>query len=142
MAKKNSIKCSFCGRPSDMSEVLVPSAIDETYICAECIDQIHEMLGEYRSDAQEKAKAEAATDLDKVPRPREINDFLDQYVIGQNSAKKYLSVAVYNHYKRLAQNAADDVDIEKSNIILVGRTGTGKTLWQKQSLDCLMCHLR
>lgn len=131
MAKKNSIKCSFCGRPSDMSEVLVPSAIDETYICAECIDQIHEMLGEYRNDAQEKAKAEAATDLDKVPRPREINEFLDQYVIGQNSAKKYLSVAVYNHYKRLAQNAADDVDIEKSNIILVGRTGTGKTLLAK-----------
>ncbi len=131
MAKKNSIKCSFCGRPSDMSEVLVPSAIDETYICAECIDQIHEMLGEYRNEAKAKDKAAAATDFDKVPRPREINDFLNQYVIGQDSAKKYLSVAVYNHYKRLAQNADDDVDIEKSNIILVGRTGTGKTLLAK-----------
>ena len=131
MAKKNNIKCSFCGRPSDMSEVLVPSAIGETYICAECIDQIHDMLGEYRDDIKEKNKAEAATNLDSVPRPREINDFLDQYVIGQDSAKKYLSVAVYNHYKRLAQNADDDVDIEKSNIILVGRTGTGKTLLAK-----------
>lgn len=131
MAKKNSIKCSFCGRPSDMSEVLVPSAIGETYICAECIDQIHEMLGEYRNDAKKTAKAEAATDLNKVPRPREINEFLDQYVIGQDSAKKYLSVAVYNHYKRLAQNSDDDVDIEKSNIILVGHTGTGKTLLAK-----------
>lgn len=131
MAKKNSIKCSFCGRPSDMSEVLVPSAIGETYICAECIDQIHEMLGEYREDNKQKAKDEAVTNLDSVPRPREINDFLNQYVIGQDSAKKYLSVAVYNHYKRLAQNSDDDVDIEKSNIILVGRTGTGKTLLAK-----------
>ena len=131
MAKKNSIKCSFCGRPSDMSEVLVPSALGETYICAECIDQIHEMLGEYRNEAKETAKVAAATDLNKVPRPREINDFLDQYVIGQDAAKKYLSVAVYNHYKRLAQNTDDDVDIEKSNIILVGHTGTGKTLLAK-----------
>ena len=119
MAKKNPIKCSFCGRPSDMSEVLVPSAIGETYICAECIDQIHEMLGEYRNEAKENAKAEATTNLDKVPRPREINDFLNQYVIGQDSAKKYLSVAVYNHYKRIAQKNDDDVDIEKSNIIII-----------------------
>ncbi len=133
MAKKNSIKCSFCGRPSDMSEVLVPSAIGDTYICAECIDQIHEMLGEYRNETNEKAKveADAVANFDKVPRPKEINEFLNQYVIGQESAKKYLSVAVYNHYKRLAQNANDDVDIEKSNIILVGRTGTGKTLLAK-----------
>lgn len=128
MAKKNIIKCSFCGRPSDMSEVLVPSAIGETYICAECIDQIHEMLGEYRNEA---TKAKYATDLNCVPKPREINDFLNQYVIGQDTAKKYLSVAVYNHYKRIAQKNDDDVDIEKSNIIIVGRTGTGKTLLAK-----------
>lgn len=131
MAKKNSIKCSFCGRPSDMSEVLVPSAIGETYICAECIDQIHEMLGEYRNEVKETAKSEAVTDLNNVPKPREINEFLNQYVIGQDSAKKYLSVAVYNHYKRIAQKSDNDVDIEKSNIILVGRTGTGKTLLAK-----------
>lgn len=131
MAKKNSIKCSFCGRPSDMSEVLVPSAIGETYICAECIDQIHEMLGEYRNEVKETAKSEAVTDLNSVPKPREINEFLNQYVIGQDSAKKYLSVAVYNHYKRIAQKSDNDVDIEKSNIILVGRTGTGKTLLAK-----------
>lgn len=131
MAKKNSIKCSFCGRPSDMSEVLVPSAIGETYICAECIDQIHEMLGEYRNEVKETAKSEAVTNLNNVPKPREINEFLNQYVIGQDSAKKYLSVAVYNHYKRIAQKSDNDVDIEKSNIILVGRTGTGKTLLAK-----------
>jgi ATP-dependent Clp protease ATP-binding subunit ClpX len=89
------------------------------------------MLGEYRNDAKKTAKAEAATDLNKVPRPREINDFLNQYVIGQDSAKKYLSVAVYNHYKRIAQKDDDEVDIEKSNIILVGCTGTGKTLLAK-----------
>lgn len=114
-----------------MSEVLVPSAIGETYICAECIDQIHEMLGEYRNEAKENAKNEAVTDLNNVPKPHEINNFLNQYVIGQDSAKKYLSVAVYNHYKRLAQKEDDDVDIEKSNIILVGHTGTGKTLLAK-----------
>lgn len=131
MAKKNSIKCSFCGRLSDMSEVLVPSAIGETYICAECIDQIHEMLGEYRNEVKETAKSEAVTNLNNVPKPREINEFLNQYVIGQDSAKKYLSVAVYNHYKRIAQKSDNDVDIEKSNIILVGRTGTGKTLLAK-----------
>ncbi|MBE6318079.1 MAG: ATP-dependent Clp protease ATP-binding subunit ClpX [Bacteroidales bacterium] len=131
MAKKNIIKCSFCGRPSDMSEVLVPSAIGETYICAECIDQIHEMLGEYRNETKEATKAKYATDLNCVPKPREINDFLNQYVIGQDTAKKYLSVAVYNHYKRIAQKNDDDVDIEKSNIIIVGRTGTGKTLLAK-----------
>jgi len=131
MAKKNSIKCSFCGRPSDMSEVLVPSAIGETYICAECIDQIHGMLGEYRNEVKETAKSEAVTNLNNVPKPREINEFLNQYVIGQDSAKKYLSVAVYNHYKRIAQKSDNDVDIEKSNIILVGRTGTGKTLLAK-----------
>ena len=132
MAKKNTIKCSFCGRPSDMSEVLVPSAIGETYICAECIDQIHEMLGEYRDDAKKTAKAEAATDLNKVPRPREINDFLNQYVIGQDSAKKYLSVAVYNHYKRVATDTMDDIEIEKSNMLMVGPPGAGKSMMAKR----------
>jgi endopeptidase Clp ATP-binding regulatory subunit (clpX) len=124
--------CSFCGRPADMSEGLIPSAVGDIYICAECVEQIHDVLKDYRSKGEKTVNAADVPDLDKVPRPAEINAFLDQYVIGQSSAKKYLSVAVYNHYKRLAQKAGDDdVDIEKSNIIMVGPTGTGKTLLAK-----------
>ena len=134
MAKKPIIKCAFCGRPSHESEVMVPSSISDTYICAECVEQIDEALKQYRLDLKgEAAKGDTSvhTSLDKVPKPREIREFLDTYVIGQDSAKKYLSVAVYNHYKRLAQAKDDDVDIEKSNIIMVGPTGTGKTLLAK-----------
>lgn len=134
MAKKNqTYKCSFCGRPSDMTEILIPSAVaDGIYMCAECADQIHEMLREYRHESAKPSESDTQADTMKdVPTPREIKEFLDRYVVGQASAKKYLSVAVYNHYKRLSQAKDDDVDIEKSNIILVGPTGTGKTLLAK-----------
>ncbi|MBD5185724.1 MAG: ATP-dependent Clp protease ATP-binding subunit ClpX [Bacteroidales bacterium] len=128
MAKKRTEPvCTFCGRPASMSSMLVPSAVEPTtMICAECIEHIHEALRDYN---HKEIEAQDVT-MDNVPKPREIFEFLNQYVIGQDDAKRYLSVAVYNHYKRLAQHN-DDVDIEKSNIIMVGPTGTGKTLLAK-----------
>ena len=130
MAKKKYESCSFCGRPASESEALIPSAVTPgIYLCAECADSIHDILAEYRN--HDEAKKTDAVELDSIPKPQEIKEYLDQYVIGQESAKRYLSVAVYNHYKRLAQAKDDDVDIEKSNIVLVGPTGTGKTLLAK-----------
>ena len=130
--KKKNLTCAFCGRPADMSEALIPSATTDTYICAECVDNIHNLLVEYRTNSGDKSLnslKDSETDLTKGPKPAEISAFLDKYVIGQDAAKRYLSVAVYNHYKRIAQHGdGDDVDVEKSNIILVGPTGTGKTL--------------
>ena len=128
MAKKNNdMHCSFCGRSAADVELLMPGA--EGCICNDCAEHANEIANEYLN----KQKATSAKDvqLDDVPKPQEIMAYLDQYVIGQETAKRYLSVAVYNHYKRLAQQMGDDVEIEKSNIIIVGPTGTGKTLLAK-----------
>ena len=103
----------------------------EGHVCTECIEQAHQMVQEYflQSDKKGKKKKPAGANWKKLPKPREIKDYLDQYIIGQDEAKRYLSVAVYNHYKRLQQPTDDNgVEIEKSNIIMVGSTGTGKTL--------------
>lgn len=131
MAKKHKASCSFCGRPADMSEFLVPSSDEKAYICPDCVEQLHSMIADYHESINKGSKpkniAGNQIDLNNVPKPTEIKAFLDQYVIGQDEAKKYLAVATYNHYKRLAQKN-DDIDIEKSNIIMVGPTGTGKTL--------------
>lgn len=132
MAKKKVESCAFCGRPANQSEVMIPSGINpDVFLCAECADAIHDILGEFRGTSKEKNAKESSLELKEIPKPKEICKFLDQYVIGQESAKRYLSVAVYNHYKRLSQPREDDVDIEKSNIIIVGSTGTGKTLLAK-----------
>lgn len=121
MARKKEQVCSFCGRP--MPNMFV--GIDgETLICRECIEEGHRIILE-----EAPKHNDLGLNLDSLPRPVEIKEFLDQYVIGQDEAKKYLSVAVYNHYKRVLQPRDENsVEIEKSNIILVGSTGTGKTL--------------
>ena len=93
------------------------------YICNDCVEQAHNILRE------EALLPKNDFDMKELPKPKEIKEFLDEYVIGQDEAKRALAVSVYNHYKRLMQRgAADDVEIEKSNIIMVGSTGTGKTL--------------
>ena len=117
-------RCSFCGRTEKEVEFLI-TGIDGN-ICNECADQAHQIVVE-----NIKSKQSPALELEKLPKPTEIKAYLDQYVIGQDDAKKALSVAVYNHYKRLrdvANGGKDDVELEKSNIIMVGSTGTGKTL--------------
>ena len=121
---RNKRKCSFCGR----SENEVGFLITGMYgcICDSCSEQAYEITKEALRQSQGKAEE---LNLKELPKPQQIKEFLDEYVIGQDDAKRYLSVAVYNHYKRLLQNAdEDDVEIEKSNIIMVGSTGTGKTL--------------
>ncbi len=134
MAKKSSgHTCSFCGGPMSPDAVVVPSPLQSgVLICSDCVEGISELLKEVNQDGKHAKSKSDVKSMDKVPTPRQINEYLDQYVIGQDSAKRYLSVAVYNHYKRLAQkHTDDDVDIEKSNIIIVGPTGTGKTLLAK-----------
>lgn len=117
-------RCSFCGRTRHEVSLLI-SGIGG-FICDECTEQAHEIVQE---SIQRGKSNMLSKDLKSLPKPKEIKEFLDQYVIGQEDAKKSLSVAVYNHYKRLLQpESKDDVEIEKSNIIMVGSTGTGKTL--------------
>lgn len=124
-------KCSFCGRSEREVEMLLTGATG--FICNDCVERAHEMIEEILKKNKTVNSGLGFTKED-LPRPQEIKKFLDQYVIGQDAAKRYLSVAVFNHYKRLLQNTdskKDDVEIEKSNIIMVGHTGTGKTLLAK-----------
>ena len=121
MAGKEKKRCSFCGRTEDQVALLMTGMTG--YICNDCVEQAHEILRE------EALLPKSNFDMGELPKPKEIKAFLDEYVIGQDEAKCALSVSVYNHYKRLMQrDACDDVEIEKSNIIMVGSTGTGKTL--------------
>ena len=123
----NSNQCSFCGKKRNEVEILISG--NEGFICENCIEQAHAIIMENTPSSGFSA-AESISDLQK---PKEIKSFLDQYVIGQDQAKKQLSIAVYNHYKRLlhAKDENREVEIEKSNIIMIGETGTGKTLLAK-----------
>lgn len=126
MAKKanSSNHCSFCGRSEQEVNLLISGVTG--YICDMCTEQAHEIVND---SLKSSGKSDVGITLSTLPKPTQIKDFLDQYIIKQDSAKKFLSVAVYNHYKRILQkNAKDEVEIEKSNIIMVGATGTGKTL--------------
>ena len=120
--------CSMCGCRESATNQIV-NVLEGLNLCTDCISFI-----ENARDTQIKKKKKDSKDLKSgksIPKPKEIKEFLDKYVIGQDAAKKYLSVAVYNHYKRINQPDDDEVDLEKSNIILVGPTGTGKTLLAK-----------
>ncbi|EYE89006.1 ATP-dependent protease [Fervidicella metallireducens AeB] len=118
---KKQLKCSFCGKNQDQVKRLI--AGPGVYICDECIELCSEII-------TEELEVEQELDLTDLPKPKEIKDFLDQYVIGQDDAKKSLAVAVYNHYKRINSPKLknDDVELQKSNILLLGPTGSGKTL--------------
>ncbi len=122
-------KCSFCGRGAREVQLLMPG--QNGCICDECAEQAHLLSQEYLQKSK-KNNSKWSVSREELPKPHEIKAFLDQYVIGQDDAKRYLSVSVYNHYKRITQTTGDDdVEIEKSNIIMVGSTGTGKTLLAK-----------
>lgn len=125
----NPNQCSFCGRNKNEVSVLVSG--QNGFICNYCIEQAHTIVKE--TDEQENKNHSSVKTSAQLKKPREIKEFLDEYVIGQDQAKKQLSIAIYNHYKRLAHNADENksVEIEKSNIIMVGETGTGKTLLAK-----------
>jgi ATP-dependent Clp protease ATP-binding subunit ClpX len=122
--KKPKAICSFCGRTASQTNTLIEGPND-VFICPECVELCHNIIRQDR-----KRLGKDGINLKEMPRPKEIKEYLDQYVIGQEHAKKYLSVAVHNHYKRLLHSDSDDSDIEidKSNVLLIGPTGSGKTL--------------
>ena len=130
-SSKNKRRCSFCGRPETEVGFLITGV--NGCICDSCSEQAYEIVKEAMHHQKQGA---GNLNLSELPKPKDIKEFLDQYVIGQDDAKRYLSVAVYNHYKRLLQPAGkDEVEIEKSNIIMVGSTGTGKTLLARTIVD-------
>jgi ATP-dependent Clp protease ATP-binding subunit ClpX len=129
MAKKSNNRstkaiCSFCGRSGSQADTLIEGP-DKVFICPECVELCHNIIRQDRKRANK-----SAISLKEMPRPKAIKEYLDQYVIGQDHAKKYLSVAVHNHYKRLLHSDSNDSDVEidKSNVLLIGPTGSGKTL--------------
>ncbi|WP_340200285.1 ATP-dependent Clp protease ATP-binding subunit ClpX [Ascidiimonas sp. W6] len=122
---KEELECSFCGRKKPETNLLIAGL--DAHICDRCIEQAHGIVIE---ESRQSKNSELSSEL-ILKKPKEIKDFLDQFIIGQEATKKVMSVAVYNHYKRLLQPGGDDTEIQKSNIIMAGQTGTGKTLIAK-----------
>ncbi|MCW5907423.1 MAG: ATP-dependent Clp protease ATP-binding subunit ClpX [Chitinophagales bacterium] len=122
MKKEQEPGCSFCGRKKRETQILISGI--EGHICENCVNQAQQIIDEELFQKHKKFQFSLPNSI----KPKDIKKFLDQYVIGQDDAKKFISVAVYNHYKRLNQGKNDEVEIEKSNILMVGQTGTGKTL--------------
>jgi len=121
--RKGKAICSFCGRSASQADTLIEGP-NNVFICPECVDLCHDI-----TQQNVKRLSKPPVSLKEMPRPREIKEYLDQYVIGQEQAKRYLSVAVHNHYKRLLHSDSDsDVELDKSNVLLIGPTGSGKTL--------------
>ena len=128
MAKQQTLHCSFCGRNRDEVKILI--AGQDGHICENCVEHAQEIISQELTLPNDNISSGPAQKF-SIKKPVEIKTFLDEYIIGQDDAKKVLAVAVYNHYKRLNQKADNEVEIEKSNIIMVGETGTGKTLLAK-----------
>ncbi|HEY5463392.1 MAG TPA: ATP-dependent Clp protease ATP-binding subunit ClpX [Hanamia sp.] len=128
MAKQQTLHCSFCGRNRDEVKILI--AGQEGHICENCIEHAQEIIAQEILPSLDNSSSHSNYKL-SVKKPVDLKKYLDEYVIGQDDAKKILAVAVYNHYKRLNQKIDNDVEIEKSNIVMVGETGTGKTLLAK-----------
>ena len=125
---RRSIRCSFCGKPQSLVNRLI-AGNNNCYICDDCVRMCMSIVGEYDEPETVPGYDGLPLALEKLPKPREIKENLDQYVIGQERAKIVLAVAVYNHYKRILHSAKSDVELQKSNILLIGPTGSGKTLF-------------
>ncbi|MBP3623862.1 MAG: ATP-dependent Clp protease ATP-binding subunit ClpX [Candidatus Limivicinus sp.] len=124
---RRSIRCSFCGKPQSLVERMI--AGNNCYICDECVRMCASIVGEGEAASTVMGYDGLPLEFAKLPKPMQIKERLDDYVIGQDQAKKVLSVAVYNHYKRILHAAEEDVELQKSNILLIGPTGSGKTLF-------------
>ena len=125
---RRSIRCSFCGKPQSLVNRLI-AGNNNCYICDDCVRMCMNIVGEYDEPETVPGYDGLPLALERLPKPKEIKENLDQYVIGQERAKIVLAVAVYNHYKRILHSAKSDVELQKSNILLIGPTGSGKTLF-------------